>query len=67
MIESDVARRDLGSDSVWSERTGLRYSYRIEASDPREFHLNPGYGDIPVILLIPSLLSGSNHVVFHRQ
>lgn len=67
LVESDVTRRDLGSDSVWHERTGLQYSYRIEASDSGEFHLNPGTGDMPGFLVILSLLGGSNHVVFHRQ
>jgi hypothetical protein len=68
LIESDVTRRDLGSDSLWRERTGLEYRYPIRASDSRTFHLDPGssgmHGAMGLFLFF---LGGSGHVVFHRQ
>jgi hypothetical protein len=67
LVESEVTRRDLGSDLVWRERENLGYQYRIEASSPRKFHLNPGDDDFHGgMLLIFLLFGGSGHVVFHR-
>lgn len=68
LIESEVTRRDLGSDRVWRERNNLQYQYRIEASSPRTFHLNPGEYDLHGALVLLFLFSsGPDNVVFHRQ
>jgi hypothetical protein len=68
LIESEVTRRDLGSDLVWRERENLHYQYRIEASSPRTFHLNPGEDNVHGAFVVLFLFfGGSGHVVFHRQ
>ena len=69
LIEKNVTRRD-SSDGSWTERKGLQYKYRIEASKEDEFHLNPG-GDTGGggggLIFFLVFFGGSGNVVFHRQ
>jgi hypothetical protein len=67
LIETAVTQRVLESDSAWHTSDKLDYKYRIPASSPEDFHLDPGSeGELPAFLMFFLFFTGSGHVVFHR-
>jgi hypothetical protein len=68
LAESQVTRRELGSDSAWHESQNPGYRYVIAASTRSEFHLLPDSDDpLEGLFVLFLVIEGPTHVVFRRQ